>query len=67
MRLQKERELTKNLEEVDEIIEKKDYIIAKDKLEDIIHEAKQYHLYTLESRAKEKYNLYKKFWKLKTI
>ncbi|MFX1457482.1 MAG: tetratricopeptide repeat protein [Promethearchaeota archaeon] len=67
LELQKERELIKNLEEVDEIIENKEYINAKDKLEDIIHEAKQYHLYTLENSAKEKYNLYKKYWKPKTI
>lgn len=60
--LQKESEFLRQLEEIDKLIEKKEFREIEDKLIDIIRGAKRYHLNMLENKAKEKYNKYKKFW-----
>ena len=62
LELTKEKDLHKQLEVVDKLLEKKQYDEVRDKLETIIHEAKRYHLNILENKAKEKFNKYKNFW-----
>ena len=60
--LTKEKELWNELEKLPKLIEEKQYVIVKDKLDCIIHESKKFHLNRILSNAQAEYNNYKKFW-----
>jgi tetratricopeptide (TPR) repeat protein len=58
----KEKELTRELENIDEYIKAENYEELKDRLEDIIREAKKYNLNYLTMKAQDVYNQYKKIF-----
>ncbi len=60
----KEKALNDILNEVEALIEKKQYSEAKDKLEWIIRETKRLNLYEIQIAAHAKYNKYKEFWEM---
>jgi len=63
--IEKEKELIKQLKDVEKLIEAKDFQKAEDNLDNIIHNAKRYHLNIIENKAKEEYNKYKNLWQHK--
>jgi len=50
---------------VEKLIEAKDFQKAEDNLDNIIHNAKRYHLNIIENKAKEEYNKYTNLWQHK--